>query len=72
MDMVCEKVSGLDFDFEKQPIETYIDGEWMRAKGTTLGADCGIGDALAMAVLAVILVVEGVQTFARQAKAKKN
>ena len=51
MDMVCEKVSGLDFDFEKQPIETYIDGEWMRAKGTTLGADCGIGDALAMAVL---------------------
>ena len=51
MDMVCEKVSGLDFDFEKQPIETYIDGEWMRAKGTTLGADCGIGDALAMAIL---------------------
>ena len=51
MDMVCEKVSGLDFDFEKQPIETYIDGEWMRAKGTTLGADCGIGDALSMAIL---------------------
>lgn len=51
MDMVCEKDSTLDFDFMTQPIQTYIDGEWMRAKGTTLGADCGIGDALAMAVL---------------------
>jgi len=51
MDMVCEKVRDLDFDFEKQPIETYIDGEWMRAKGTTLGADDGIGVAMALAVL---------------------
>lgn len=51
MDMVCEKVSSIEFDFMKQPIESYIDGEWMKARGTTLGADCGIGDALALAVL---------------------
>lgn len=51
MDMVCEKNSDRVFDFNKDPIETYIDGEWMRAKGTTLGADDGIGIALALAVL---------------------
>ena len=51
MDMVCEKVSGLKFDFMTQPIESYVDGDWMKARGTTLGADCGIGDALALAVL---------------------
>ncbi|MCR4614363.1 MAG: aminoacyl-histidine dipeptidase [Bacteroidaceae bacterium] len=51
MDMVCEKVSSIEFDFMKQPIESYVDGEWMKARGTTLGADCGIGDALALAVL---------------------
>lgn len=48
MDMVCEPVS---HDFS-QPIETYIDGEWMKAKGTTLGADDGIGVAMEMAILA--------------------
>ena len=51
MDMVCEKVSTLDFDFNTQPIETYVDGDWMRAKGTTLGADDGIGIAMALAAL---------------------
>lgn len=51
MDMVCEKNSDRTIDFTCDPIETYIDGEWMRAKGTTLGADDGIGDAMAMAVL---------------------
>ncbi len=51
MDMVCEKLSTLDFDFETQPIETYVDGDWMKARGTTLGADDGIGVAMAMAVL---------------------
>ena len=51
MDMVCEKRSDCEIDFENDPIETYIDGEWMRAKGTTLGADDGIGVALAMAIL---------------------
>lgn len=52
MDMVCEKVAGLEFDFENDAIQTEIDGEWMRAKGTTLGADDGIGVAMEMALLA--------------------
>lgn len=52
IDMVCEKVAGLDFDFFKDSIQTTIDGEWMTAKGTTLGADDGIGVAMQMAVLA--------------------
>ncbi len=51
MDMVCEKVAGLDFDFTKDPIQTYVDGDWLRAKGTTLGADDGIGVARQMAIL---------------------
>lgn len=50
-DMVCEKNADVTIDFEKDPIQTFIDGEWMKAKGTTLGADCGIGDAIALAVL---------------------
>ena len=51
MDMVCEKNSDVDFDFETQPIRAVADGEWVRAEGTTLGADCGIGMAAAMALL---------------------
>lgn len=51
MDMVCEKVSDIEFDFTEDSIQTYVDGDWMRAKGTTLGADDGIGVALCMAVL---------------------
>jgi dipeptidase D len=51
VDMVCEKNSNVQHDFLKDPIETEIDGEWMRAKGTTLGADNGIGIATALAVL---------------------
>ena len=51
MDMVCEKNKDVDFDFDNDAIETYIDGEWMRAKGTTLGADDGIGVAMQMAIL---------------------
>ena len=51
MDMVCEKNKDVDFDFDKDAIQTYIDGEWMRAKGTTLGADDGIGVAMEMAIL---------------------
>ena len=49
MDMVCEPSDG-SFDFDNNPIETYIDGEWMKAKGTTLGADDGIGMAMEMAL----------------------
>lgn len=51
MDMVCEKNRDLEFDFTKDAIQTYIDGEWMKAKGTTLGADDGIGVAMEMAIL---------------------
>ncbi len=52
LDMVCEKNEGVSHDFMKDPIETYVDGEWMRAKGTTLGADNGIGIATELAILA--------------------
>ena len=38
MDMVCDKLVDVDIDFTKDPIQTYIDGEWLTAKGTTLGA----------------------------------
>ena len=51
MDMVCEKNSDVEFDFENDPIRTYIADGWVRAEGTTLGADCGIGMAAALAVL---------------------
>ena len=51
MDMVCEKLVDVDFDFNKDAIQTYIDGEWLCAKGTTLGADHGIGCAIDLAIL---------------------
>ncbi len=51
MDMVCEKLPEVNIDFEKDPIQTYADGEWMKAKGTTLGADDGIGCAIELAIL---------------------
>lgn len=51
MDMVCEKNSDVQHDFYKDPIHTYVDGEWLKAKGTTLGADNGIGIAMALAVM---------------------
>lgn len=51
MDMVCDKLVDVDFDFHKDAIQTYIDGEWLRAKGTTLGADDGIGCAIELALL---------------------
>ena len=51
MDMVCEKNSDVEFDFDRDPIRTRIDGGWVRAEGTTLGADCGIGMAAALAVM---------------------
>lgn len=52
MDMVCEKNNDVQHDFDNDPIETVIDGEWLRAKGTTLGADNGIGMAAELALLA--------------------
>lgn len=52
VDMVCEKNSDVEFDFEKDPIQTWIDDGWVKAKGTTLGADDGIGVAAQLAILA--------------------
>ncbi|MFR9504092.1 MAG: aminoacyl-histidine dipeptidase [Rikenellaceae bacterium] len=51
VDMVCEKNSDVEFDFDKDPIRTRIVDGWVKADGTTLGADCGIGMAAALAVL---------------------
>lgn len=52
MDMVCEKNNGTVHDFDNDPIETIVDGDWLRANGTTLGADNGIGVAAELAILA--------------------
>ena len=51
LDMVCEKNNNVKFNFDNDPIKTVIDGEWLRADGTTLGADNGIGIAAALAVV---------------------
>ncbi len=51
LDMVHQKNNNTDFDFDTQGIEMYVDGEWVRAKGTTLGADNGLGVATIMAIL---------------------
>jgi dipeptidase D len=51
LDMVPQKNSDKQHDFEKDPIEAYIDGDWVKANGTTLGADNGIGVAAMLAVL---------------------
>lgn len=52
VDMVCEKNSGTVHDFDNDPIQTLVEGDWLKAKGTTLGADNGIGVAAALAILA--------------------
>jgi dipeptidase D len=52
VDMVCEKNEGTDHDFTQDPIQVWKDGDLLRARGTTLGADNGIGVAAALAVLA--------------------
>ncbi len=51
VDMVCEKNADTEFDFNNDPINVYIDGDWVKAKGTTLGADNGVGVAMGLAVL---------------------
>ena len=51
MDMVCDKLVDVEFDFDHDAIKTYIDGEWLTAEGTTLGADDGIGCAIELAIL---------------------
>jgi len=52
IDMVCEKNSDVIHNFDTDPIQTYIDGDWVKARGTTLGADNGIGMSMMLAVLA--------------------
>ena len=52
MDMVCDKLVDYEIDFDKDSIKTYVDGEWLTAEGTTLGADDGIGCAMELALLA--------------------
>jgi dipeptidase D len=52
LDMVHSKNADVDFDFDRQGIEMYLDGDWVRARGTTLGADNGLGVAAILAVLA--------------------
>ena len=51
MDMVCEKDEGLDHDFTKDPIKLKVEGDYIKAHGTTLGADNGIAVAMALAIL---------------------
>src|SRR5690606_36184354 len=52
LDMVHQKNNDTVFDFDTQGLEMYVDGDWVRANGTTLGADNGIGVATIMAILA--------------------
>jgi dipeptidase D len=59
MDMVCEANKDTKIDFDNDPITPWIDGEWVKATGTTLGADDGIGMAAQMAILADNTLVHG-------------
>ncbi len=52
LDMVCEKNADVEHDFLNDPIKVYVDGDWVKAQGTTLGADNGIGVAMGLALLA--------------------
>ena len=54
MDMVCDKLVDVEIDFDNDPIQTYVDGEWLKARGTTLGADDGIGCAIELALLEIV------------------
>lgn len=51
LDMVCQKNNDIQFDFETQGIQMEVDGDWVKAKGTTLGADNGLGVASIMSIL---------------------
>ena len=51
LDMVCQKNNDVEFDFDTQGTEMYVDGDWLKARGTTLGADNGLGVAAMMSVL---------------------
>ena len=51
MDMVCEKEKGVEIDFEKDGLELYVDGDFLKAKGTTLGGDDGVAVAYILAIM---------------------
>lgn len=51
MDMVCEKNNDVDFDFEKDALQLYVEDGWLKAKGTTLGADDGFGVSYMLSIL---------------------
>ena len=51
LDMVCVQENGLGHDFARDPLDLYVDGDWVKARGTSLGGDDGIAVAMAMAVL---------------------
>ena len=51
LDMVCVKENGVEHDFEKDPLDLYIDGDWVKARGPSLGSDDGIAVAMALAIL---------------------
>jgi len=59
LDMVPQKNADTPHDFEKDPIDAYVDGDWVTAKGTTLGADNGMGVAASMAVLEATDIAHG-------------
>jgi dipeptidase D len=59
MDMVCEKNSDTVHDFDNDPIVPWIDGDWVKARGTTLGADDGIGIAASLAILEASDITHG-------------
>ncbi len=63
VDMVCEKNKGTEHDFDNDPIKAYVDGAWVTADGTTLGADNGIGVAAGLAVLESKDLVHGPMEF---------
>ncbi len=59
IDMVCEKNNDVEHDFERDSIKPWIDGDWVKAKGTTLGADDGIGMAVQLAILSSKTIEHG-------------
>jgi len=59
LDMVCEKNEGTAHNFDTDPIRPVVDGDWVRAEGTTLGADNGVGVAAALAVMESDTVAHG-------------
>ena len=64
LDMVCEKNEGTLHDFDKDPIKIVRDGDWLKADGTTLGADNGVGVAAALAVMESTDIAHGPLEFA--------